>query len=137
MTLRGRAARRLQGTRRGVGSCLAGQYHPRYSHRQHSSSPSRILGKRCLQGLRPLSALADRKEVEETTSVASTSKASEASSRVGDVNDYIREGGSERRWLLKQANKSGHKRQIRKLGSVLKPLARDGQGKKAVDILVV
>ncbi|UPR03242.1 lycopene epsilon cyclase [Chloropicon primus] len=49
------------------------------------------------------------------------------------VNDFIRSGGTERRWLLKQAAKTSKRTQIRKLGSVLKGFGGDG----GVDVLVV
>jgi lycopene epsilon-cyclase len=68
------------------------------------------------------------------------------SEKYRDVNEYVRAGGSERRWLLKQASKSGQRHQIRTLKSALKPFAARGEGEgegdgkkkmKEVDILVV
>ena len=54
----------------------------------------------------------------------------------GSVNDYIRSGGSERRWLLKQAAKTSQKEHRRKIGSVLKSFAGDSRGSPP-DVVVV
>eukprot|EP00213_Chloropicon_mariensis_P005095 CAMPEP_0197470940 /NCGR_PEP_ID=MMETSP1309-20131121/1740_1 /TAXON_ID=464262 /ORGANISM="Genus nov. species nov., Strain RCC998" /LENGTH=596 /DNA_ID=CAMNT_0043008217 /DNA_START=280 /DNA_END=2070 /DNA_ORIENTATION=+ len=86
---------------------------------------------------KPLRVVAEENSVAETTP-----STSEIDLKFRDLNDYVRHGGSERKWLLAQANKT-HKNKThdKKISSLLKPFPPLSEGEtspsKRVDILVV
>ena len=86
-------------------------------------------------------ALAEKGERERLKpSTTSTSTTGDDTVAVRDVNDYVRGGGSERRWLLKQAGKTSRRTQSRKMGSVLRGFHDDDDDEaveKAVDVMVI
>jgi len=73
-----------------------------------------------------------------TSASATAAGCDDAAASATNLNDYVRQGGTERRWLLKQADKHLKKAHGRKLASALAPLTQDQEGKgREVDILVV
>ena len=87
---------------------------------------------------RALAEKGERERIKPSTTSTSTGDDTVA---VRDVNDYVRGGGSERRWLLKQAGKTSRRTQSRKLGSVLRGFHDDDDDdeavEKAVDVMVI